>query len=100
MSEGRYNIPECFVHAGFLFVGPLHTLSHPSNIPVSGYFLQKKLQLSGAQGSDPGPTARMWTGPSGNLAVPHTPALSASMILVPEAVPRVEDAGETGGDQG
>ena len=52
VSEGRYNIPECFVHAGFLFVGPLHTLSHPSNIPVSGYFLQKKLQLSGAQGSD------------------------------------------------
>ena len=99
MSEGRYT-PECFVYARFLFVGPLHTLSYPCNIPVNGYFLEEKLQLSGAQGSDLGPTARMWMGLSRNPAVPHTPALSASMILVPEAVPRVEDVGETGGDQG
>lgn len=38
--------------------------------------------------------------PEWNPVAPHTPALSASMILVPEAVPRVEDAGETGGEQG
>lgn len=62
---------------------PIRCLSHPSNSPVSRCFLEET-SAQWSQGSDPSPTARMWKAEWNRW---HLTSLSASMILVPEAVP-------------